>query len=198
MCPQLDLFDAPPPLPAGLEYRPDLLSPAEQEEIVRDIEGLPFRAFEFKGYFGKRRTVSFGWKYDFATEELGRGPEIPRFLEEVGRRAAEFARIERSELQQVLVTEYAPGAGIGWHKDKTVFGDVVGVSLVSACIFRFRRRNGTRWQRASFIAEPGSAYLLRGPARTGWEHSIPPVEKLRYSITLRSLRPRRERATGEG
>jgi len=34
-----------------------------------------------------------------------------------------------------------------------------------------------------------SAYLLRGPVRRDWEHSIPPLDQLRYSVTFRSVRP---------
>src|SRR6185437_1327114 len=101
---------------------------------------------------------------------------------------AAFAGLASALLQHVLVTEYAPGAAIGWHKDKAVFGEVVGISLLSSCVFRLRRRAGRTWERASFTAEPRSAYLLEGPARTEWEHSIPAVDRLRYSITFRSLR----------
>jgi len=35
---------------------------------------------------------------------------------------------------------------------------------------------------------PRSAYLLRGPARRDWEHSIRPVGELRFSVTFRTLR----------
>jgi hypothetical protein len=77
----------------------------------------------------------------------------------------------------------------GPYRGKRVFGDVIGISLLSACVFRFRRKSGATWERASFVAEPRSAYLLRGPAREQWEHSIPPVDVLRYSITFRSFRP---------
>lgn len=45
-------------------------------------------------------------------------------------------------------------------------------------------------ERASVIAEPGSAYVLSGPARSEWEHSIPPVDQLRYSITFREIADR--------
>jgi alkylated DNA repair dioxygenase AlkB len=93
-------------------------------------------------------------------------------------------------LQHVLVTEYSPGAAIGWHRDKAVFGDVIGISLLSPCVFRLRRKVGTTWERVSLTAEPRSAYLLRGPSRTEWEHSIPAVEALRYSITFRNLAQR--------
>ena len=103
-------------------------------------------------------------------------------------RCAGLAVIAPSELQHALLTEYAPGAGIGWHKDKAVFGQVVGVSLLSACVFRLRRKTGSGWERASVVAEPRSAYLLEGPSRTEWEHSIPAVDRLRYSITFRNLK----------
>jgi alkylated DNA repair dioxygenase AlkB len=89
----------------------------------------------------------------------------------------------------VLVTEYGPGAGIGWHRDKSVFGETVGVSLLSPCVLRLRRKAGEKkWERANVQVEPRSAYLLSGAARSEWEHSIPPVEALRYSVTFRSLR----------
>lgn len=87
----------------------------------------------------------------------------------------------------MLVTEYGPGAGIGWHRDKAVFGEVVGVSLLSPCALRLRRKVGERkWERANVKAEPRSVYLLSGPAHTEWEHSIRPVDSVRYSVTFRN------------
>ena len=100
---------------------------------------------------------------------------------------ASLRRHRAGRLQQVLITEYAPGAAIGWHKDRSVFGDVVGISLLSPCTFRLRLKTGQRWERHTLLAEPRSVYLLRGPARTEWEHSIPAVESLRYSITFRNV-----------
>ena len=90
----------------------------------------------------------------------------------------------------MLVTEYSAGAGIGWHRDKAVFGQIVGVSLLAPCTFRLRRKVGDDWERVSLIAEPRSAYLLSGASRTEWEHSIPAVDALRYSVTFRNLRER--------
>jgi alkylated DNA repair dioxygenase AlkB len=88
----------------------------------------------------------------------------------------------------VLLTQYPPGAAIGWHKDRSVFAQVVGISLLSACTFRFRKQAGKKWERNSLTIEPRSAYLLDGSSRTDWEHSIPAVQTLRYSITFRNLR----------
>jgi len=154
---------------------------------LEQIKVLPFREFEFHGFTGKRRIVSFGWRYDFNGGGLAKTEDIPAFLSGIRAEAESFAAIAPGELQQVLVTEYAPGAAIGWHKDRSVFGDVVGISLLSACTFRLRLKTGTSWERRNLIAEPRSVYLLRGPSRTEWEHSIPGVENLRYSITFRNV-----------
>jgi alkylated DNA repair dioxygenase AlkB len=132
-------------------------------------------------------VVSFGWRYDFNGGGLQKTDDMPPFLLEFRVEAARFANIAPSDLQQVLVTEYKPGAAIGWHKDRSVFGDVIGVSFASSCLFRLRRRDGAKWQRAHVVLQPRSAYLLRGAARSQWEHSIPAVDTLRYSITFREL-----------
>ncbi len=176
------------PLPEGFKYQPGLVSQGDERTLLENMEQLPFKEFEFHGFVGKRRTVSFGWHYDFSSGSLGKAEDIPSFLIALRQVAAEFAGIPPTQLQQVLVIEYGAGASIGWHRDKAVFGDVVGISLLSSCRFRFRRKVGTTWERASLIAEPRSAYLLRGPSRAEWEHSIPAVDTLRYSITFRNLR----------
>ena len=188
---QLVLFATPAPnLPEGFRYRAEVLTPAEERDLLERIPTLPLKEFEFHGFTGKRRTVSYGWRYDFGDERLHRANDIPEFLLGARQKAAAFAGVDPSALQHVLVTEYAEGAGIGWHRDKGVFGDVVGISLLSDCVFRLRRRVGERWERVNLTAEPRSMYLLRGPSRTEWEHSIPGVETLRYSITFRNLKER--------
>jgi alkylated DNA repair dioxygenase AlkB len=185
---QKDLFtDSAPRLPQGFRYEPDIIAKPVQVDLLRAIPQLPLQPFDFHGFEGKRRIVSFGWKYDFDTEQVRFIGDIPPFLLPVRAIAAAFAGMETGQLQHALITEYAPGASIGWHKDKKAFGRIVGISLLSPCMFRLRRRAGTKWQRASVIAEPGSAYLLSGAARSEWEHSIPPVEQLRYSITFREI-----------
>ncbi len=191
---QFNLFGSGPTLPEGFDYRPELLSPDEEQELLEEIRGLPFRDFEFHGFTGKRRVVSFGWQYDFNDSRLRKTDDIPPFLLSLRELAARFARVEATALQHVLVTEYGAGAGIGWHRDKAVFGQVIGISLLSPCVFRLRRKGEQGWDRASITAEPRSAYLLSGPSRTEWEHSIPAVDALRYSITFRNLRE--DRAEG--
>ena len=171
----------------GFRYRPELLDRAEEEALLSHLRNLPFREFEFHGYTGKRRVVSFGWKYDFSGQKLREADAIPEFLLPLRNRAAAFARLDADAFEQVLVTEYAPGAGIGWHRDKGVFGEVVGVSLLASCILRFRRKLDQKWERINVLAEPRSAYHLTGPARAEWQHSILRVDALRYSITFRTM-----------
>ena len=146
---QLSLLGADPHLPEGFKYQPSLLSQAEETTLLSRVRELPFKNFEFHGYVGKRRVVSYGWKYDFNDRSLRNAEDVPPFLEPVRARAAEFAGMSPSQLQQVLVTEYEAGASIGWHRDKAVFGEVIGVSLLSACTFRLRRKAGTTWERAA-------------------------------------------------
>lgn len=185
---QFALFDAGPVLPEGFRYRPEVITVAREAELLERVRELPLKEFEFHGYTGKRRVVSYGWKYDFNDRALHRSEDMPPFLTSLREVVAAFAEMPAERLQHVLVTEYGPGAAIGWHRDKAVFGEVIGVSLLSACQFRLRRKRGESWDRVTVTAEPRSAYLMRGPSRTEWEHSIPAVESLRYSVTFRNLR----------
>lgn len=184
---QLSLFESDSVLPDGLRYAPDLLTEAEEGALVAHASALPFVPFAFRGYFGKRRVVSFGWRYGFDGSGLMRAEPIPDFLLPLRRRAASVAGLDADALEHVLVTEYRPGAGIGWHKDRPVFGETIGISLASACPLRFRRRHGRGWERRILIADARSAYVLSGPARHEWEHSIAPVDRLRFSVTFRTL-----------
>jgi alkylated DNA repair dioxygenase AlkB len=196
MTSQFNFFDgmrgpdeAVPPLPTGFRYQPELIGTSEEDALLAHVRELPFREFEFHGYTGKRRVISFGWQYDFSARHLRKADAIPEYLLALRETAAAFARMEAQEFQHVMITEYGPGAGIGWHRDKAVFGEVVGISLLSPCVLRLRRKVGERkWERANVLAAPRSAYHLSDQARSLWEHSIPQVDALRYSITFRNLR----------
>ena len=187
---QLSLLGEPAAgLPEGFEYRAELVSRREEVDLIEAFRALDFKPFEFHGYFGNRRTVSFGWHYDFASSRVRPASEMPDFLLPLRDRAAAFARITPDAFEHALITEYAPGAGIGWHRDRPVFDEVIGISLGARCRFRLRRKEGDTWRRAAIELAPRSAYLLRGPVRRDWEHSIPPLDELRYSVTFRSVKP---------
>jgi alkylated DNA repair dioxygenase AlkB len=184
---ELDLLPKQPTLPDGFVYRPEVVSIQDERLLVERIGQLPLKELEFHGYTARRRTISFGWHYDFGRSRLDQAEEIPAWLLPLREIAADVAGLTPGQLPHVLILEYGAGATIGWHRDKPVFGDVIGISLLASCRFRLRRKAGSRWERASLILEPRSAYLLHGPSRTEWEHSIPAVDALRYSITFRSL-----------
>lgn len=186
-----DLFSPSPAIAAthaGFRYAPDLFSPATERSFIATFETLPFKPFEFHGYQGNRRIVSYGYRYDYAGRALRAAEPMPDFLTPLREVASQFSGIAPEKLEQALVTEYAPGAGIGWHRDKPMFDDVVALSFVSPCVLRLRRQEGTRWQRQSVEIAPRSGYLLHGAVRSEWEHSIVPIDVLRYSVTFRSFR----------
>ena len=144
MSAQLKLFAPAAPV-QGFIYDEDFLSAGEEATLAKRISGLPFRDFEFHGFVGKRRVVSFGWKYDFSGRALKQAADIPEFLLPVRARAARVAALPGDGFPHALVTEYQSGAAIGWHKDKAVFGDVIGISLLAPCVFRFRRKRDQGW-----------------------------------------------------
>jgi alkylated DNA repair dioxygenase AlkB len=180
-----DLFGDP--LIAGLEYRPDFISAAEEGELVKHLSAAELSPFKFQGWTGKRLTRTFGWRYDFDDRSFAPSEPIPEWLQPLRTKAAEFAGVTADDFVHVLLVRYDPGAPIGWHRDRPVFEQVVGVSLGSAAVLRFRRRREAGFDRANLQVEPRSAYLLSGPSRHEWEHSIAPGDTLRFSITFRTF-----------
>ena len=179
-----------PALPEGFRYERELLSIEEEGALLAEIGRMEFHAVQMHGVVARRRVIQFGWKYGFDRTGLTPGPEIPAFLLMPRDRAAVLAGIETEALSEALLTEYPPGAPIGWHRDAPGFGIVVGISLLSPCRFRFRRGPGRGSERVTITLEPRSGYVLSGLARSEWQHSIPEVDTLRYSITFRTVRRR--------
>jgi alkylated DNA repair dioxygenase AlkB len=173
--------------PRGFRYQEQIISEEVEASLAAELGQLALRPFEFHGYRGNRRVVNFGLKYDFSRRSVQRAEDMPSFLDDLLNRAASFAGCEKDAFRQVGVNEYRAGAGIGWHKDKPEFGIIVGVSLLAPSTMRFRRRHNKEWIRISHTLKPRSIYILSGEARKDWEHSIPPLDALRYSITFRTL-----------
>jgi alkylated DNA repair dioxygenase AlkB len=186
---QPSLFaDAEPVAPDGFRYRADLVDRAEEQALMAAFAGLPFKPFEFHGHLGLRQVVSFGCRYDYGRAAVPEAPPIPDILLPLRERAAAFAERPADAFEHVLINRYDAGAGIGWHRDRPSFDQVVGVSLGAPCDFRFRRARPDGWDRITRRLEPRSAYLLDGPARWEWEHSIATHDQLRYSVTFRVRR----------
>ncbi|WP_216841076.1 alpha-ketoglutarate-dependent dioxygenase AlkB [Acidobacterium sp. S8] len=174
-------------MPSGFHYQDGIISEAEETALVASLATLELKPFEFHGHIGNRRVTSFGLRYDYARRTVEPAEKFPLFIEELRRKAAAFAGRDIDEIQQGGVNQYPPGAGIGWHKDKPQFGVIVGVSLLAPAVMRLRLPTGTKWIRKSQTLNPRSIYILEGEVRTLWEHSIPPVDSLRYSLTFRTL-----------
>jgi alkylated DNA repair dioxygenase AlkB len=174
-------------LPEGLLYQPDFLSEVEEVHLINIFRELPFQAFDFHGYTARRRVLEFGLEYDFTTRRATPTQSFPEFLSPMRERAAQFAGVSAATLVEGMVTEYSPGAPIGWHRDAPQFGTIIGISLASTSRMRFKPYKA-EGKPVALTLERRSIYLMRGPARWKFQHSIPAVKELRYSITFRTLR----------
>jgi alkylated DNA repair dioxygenase AlkB len=183
---QLAFFSKLSGAPPGLRYAAEFISPSTEQELVAHIAALPLQPFQFGQYEGKRRVASFGFRYDYALRQLQDAEPIPQWLSPIIKQVEAFGG-PSTRVRQILCTEYETGVGIGWHRDKPHFDRVFGLSLGSPCKFRLRRPIGEKWERFTLDAEPRSLYMMSAASRQVWEHSIPGVEALRYSITFRTM-----------
>jgi alkylated DNA repair dioxygenase AlkB len=193
---QDDLFGAAQPalaLPEGMRYEEEFLSPAQEAELVARIEQLPLAPMKYQQYEARRRVVSYGGKYDFSAQKLEPAEPLPDWLDTLRSKAAAWAGVAPEDFSQALVAEYQPGTPLGWHRDVPDHEDIVGISLANEAVLRLRpypHVTGRKADVRKILVAPRSIYLLRGPARWGWQHSVAPTKSLRYSITLRT--PRRK------
>lgn len=171
----------------GLVSAEAIITEAEEMALIARIDEMNLSPFKFQQWTGKRLTRSFGWSYDFETSRFAPTDPLPGWLQPVRERAARFAKLDSAELVQALLIRYDPGAGIGWHKDRPVFEHIIGISLGEPATIRFRRRLGSKFERASAPLASRSIYHLSGEARHCWEHSIAEMAKTRWSITFRTL-----------
>jgi alkylated DNA repair dioxygenase AlkB len=156
---QLPLFTAEAVGPQGLRYYPGVIPPPVEHDLIERIRGLPLVAFQFGAFKGKRRVASFGFRYDYTQKRRQEAGEVPEWLAPMIKKIEAY-RGAAVKIKQVLCTEYDAGVGIGWHRDKPQFEEVFGLSLGSACKFRFRRKTGGKWERFTLDAEPCSLYIM--------------------------------------
>lgn len=186
------LFPVEPVFPPGFVYQPDFISLQEEEELIRLItSSIQLHTFQFQGYEAKRKVASFGYDWSFEKRNLSKGKDIPEAFQGIIKKVSDYLSLPVSTFAELLVTEYPEGSVINWHRDAPPFDLIVGLSLLSDCTFRFRPHDKSKQDRKSVIAFPverRSMYIIKGPSRTDWQHSIDPVKSIRYSITLRTLR----------
>jgi alkylated DNA repair dioxygenase AlkB len=185
------LFDLAPVLPAGFQYFPGFLSEAEELSLLQLVEKTTVHPFVFLGYTANRKVASFGFDYSFTNRKLAKGNEIPTAFDPLIEKVAGTLSLEHAAFAELLVTVYPPGSVINWHRDAPPFDLIAGISLLSDCLFRLRPQEKIKQTRSNVISLPvqrRSLYVLQGPARSEWQHSISPVKHTRYSITLRTLK----------
>lgn len=191
---QPSLFaDEPMDLPDGLRYQADFLSREEEAGLLRIVASLPLAPMQYKGFSARREVLSFGGSYDFSAGRLDDAPGIPVELEPLRLRVAQWAGLAQQALAHALVARYTQGTPLGWHRDVPEFEDILGVSLAGDAVMRLRPWPPREPRRAAvrkLVVAPRSIYLMRGPARWAWQHSVAPVGGLRYSITFRTRRGR--------
>ena len=185
---QGELFAAETPLVPGLLLVPEVVTPAQEARLAARVDAAPLKPFEFGQWRGKRLTAHYGSAYDFARGRLGEAPPLPGWLLALRDRLAPVAGLGPQQLEAALLIRYDPGAGIGWHRDRPQYGEVVGLSLDAPCVMRLRRRTADGFERRMLPLAPRSLYRLSGEVRWDWEHSITPMETTRRSITFRTLR----------
>ena len=191
---QLELFRVATPLPEGFVYEPDFISQEEEQALLTHLESLPYAEIRMHGVVAKRRAAHFGVDYEYNSAAIAPGVAIPDYLLPLREKIGIFAGRKAEEFAEVLVTEYPAGAGIGWHRDAPAFEIVVGVSLLAECAMQFRpwpldASNGVRRKPMAVVLERCSAYIIRGPSRTSWQHHIPTTRSRRISLTFRTVRP---------
>jgi alkylated DNA repair dioxygenase AlkB len=186
------LFDLD--VPRGFQYRDDFITTDEEASLAGDIDRVDFSNFEMRGVVARRRVAFFGQSYDAGATTA---PPLPEFLLPLRRKIAAWAEVDPDAFAMALINEYRPGAPIGWHRDAPQYDIVAGVSLLSSCPMKFRpyirpganaSTPGRRTATHAITLERRSAYLMSGESRSAYEHHIPAVTTLRYSITFRTLR----------
>jgi len=185
------LFPDEPQFPEGFSYFPHFITPGEEEALCKVIAGLQLGTFLFHGYEAKRRVASYGYDYHFTSRSITKGQPVPPGFHFLIEKVAAHLRLAPEVFQEVLATEYPVGSVINWHRDAPPFGLIAGISLASDCVFRLRPYDKSKQSRSATVSFPvqrRSLYVMQGPARDEWEHSIRPVKQTRYSVTLRTLR----------
>jgi alkylated DNA repair dioxygenase AlkB len=185
------LFPVEPNFPEGFSYAPDFLTEGEEADLFDLVKNIDLHNFSFQGFKANRKVASFGYDYSFDNGKLTKGKEIPNAFDFIVEKVSKHVSVPPYEFAELLVTEYAPGTVINWHRDAPPFDLIAGISIMGDCTFRLRPHDKAKQTRSSIISFPvnrRSLYIIQGPARSEWQHSITPVKQTRYSITLRTLK----------
>lgn len=188
---KMGLFE--PDLPDGFVYRPEFIGADEERALADAIGRVAFDRFQMRGVVAKRRVKFYGATYGGIPST-----ELPPFLYQLRAQVAAWVGVPDEAFVMALINEYSTGSTIGWHRDAPQYGVTAGVSLLSECRMKLRPyvspgdvspgRRAPRKTTHELTLAPRSAYLLSGVVRDQYEHSVPPTQTLRYSITFRTFR----------
>lgn len=169
----------------GFNFAAELIGPDEEAFLIERIEACCPQAYQ--GDRGGLRAISYGWRYDLDDASFAPCEPMPAEFAAVRDAAARFAGIPPESIVQCLFNSYETGAEIPWHCDKSIWENVVGVSLGASATMRFRRQDVDGYRYAEAPLPRRSIYALTGRVRHQFDHSIPPVEGRRWSITFRTF-----------
>lgn len=190
------LFDLTPALPPGFCYQPEFITKTEEKYLLNIIEQLNLQNMKFHEYVAKRKVISFGQGWSFTEQQLKAGNPIPGEFDFLINRIAEYLQIPALSIGQLLITEYPAASVINWHRDAPPYNTIVGISLLSDCIFKLRPYQPEKWSGKTGKIKSGtislqvkrrSMYTMTGIAKNMWQHATAPVNAIRYSLTFRTL-----------
>lgn len=185
------LFDIAPVLPAGFHYHSAFINEAEEMFLIKTIEQFDLQNMKFHEYEAKRKVISFGRGWSFTEQQLKEGNPIPVEFNFLVERIADHLQIPTELIAQFLITEYPVGSVINWHRDAPPFETIVGVSLLSDCTFKLRPHDKEKQTRSATVSLPvqrRSLYTMTGVSKNAWQHCTVPLNKVRYSLTFRTLK----------
>lgn len=175
-------------IPKGLTYINHFVSNQEETELIKHLKNIHWQKVNMYGVEAKRRVAHFGLDYSYESRILTPTSLAPDFLRPLMIKSAQALHVGVDDLKEILISHYPVGAPIGWHKDSPQFESLIGVSLGSDCLMKFRRIMPQGTLRFNLVLGRCSAYILKEEARWQWQHYIPPVKYDRYSITMRTLK----------
>ena len=176
--------------PDGLFYIPKFIDVEEEQRLLTHVATHSFEPYDHHGYKANREVVYFGIAdaYNDLSADVQVEP-FPIWLAPLKERFAGLLKLDPDEVAMALLAKYDVGAGIGWHRDRPQFGPTVfGLSLAADAEMRFRHFIGEREEMYKINLERRSAYIISGESRAVWQHAMNPVQELRFSITMRTLK----------
>ena len=128
------LFDAP--LIAGLDYREEFISAGEERALIDRLDDARPRAVPLPRLARQSQDAELRLALRLRRRELSRRPSRFPTGCSAPRQGCRLRRTEPDDFVHALLARYDPGAGIGWHRDRDVFDQVVGISLSTPAILR--------------------------------------------------------------